>query len=426
MDSRQAAATEPRAPSSTVRGDPPTRRRRARLVLLTLSTIAAAILAEGLARVMLAAPPDPYRTPQLQFVPDRQAGFVHRPNQAGFLDDGWATINALGTRGPLPVSPKPARTMRILALGDSMTFGWGVGDEETYCAFLAARLRQLRPHQASEVVNGGVAAYDLTHETGRLRQLAPVLAPDIVLVGLYWNDLLFDGIAPGAAMPAAGEIDATRASGGEVRPFLLSRPPGVLNRISRSSRALFALRRAWQSATTPRGAAAAALRWEVAMLEGESAPAIDSAWQHAESSLRELQSIAGASNATLGLVIMPIRAQVEDAYPRADYQARARRLASTLGLFVVDPLPVLRGRAREGLFLPYDRAAWCSPLMMSPMRPMAKPSPMPGAGASAPKPIQGRPRRSATARPPRTPPIAAPHTAMPPVQICGISSGCAE
>ena len=48
------------------------------------------------------------------------------------VDHRVVHINAQGTRGPEFPMEKPAGTFRILSLGDSRTFGWGLADEETY------------------------------------------------------------------------------------------------------------------------------------------------------------------------------------------------------------------------------------------------------------------------------------------------------
>src|SRR5438445_2491659 len=68
------------------------------------------------------------------YEPDARLYWRLRPNQDCFtkVDHRPVHINALGTRGPEIQSAKPAGTFRILSLGDSRTFGWGLADEETY------------------------------------------------------------------------------------------------------------------------------------------------------------------------------------------------------------------------------------------------------------------------------------------------------
>jgi lysophospholipase L1-like esterase len=105
--------------------------------------------------------------------------------KAGFQGDFMGrpvTINSLGLRGAEPRVPRPRR--RILTLGDSITFGYGVGDDETYAAALG---RALAP-QDVEIVNGGVTGYTSHQVRKRLALLAPTLRPDVVTVCIGWND----------------------------------------------------------------------------------------------------------------------------------------------------------------------------------------------------------------------------------------------
>jgi len=41
---------------------------------------------------------------------------------------------SLGFRGPEIATPKPSGRFRVVALADSVTFGFGVNDTETFCA----------------------------------------------------------------------------------------------------------------------------------------------------------------------------------------------------------------------------------------------------------------------------------------------------
>ena len=63
--------------------------------------------------------------------------------------------------------------------------------------------------------------------------------------------------------------------------------------------------------------------------------------------------MAKAGRFKVGVVIIPIRAQAEGSYPHAEYQTRARAIAESLGLFVVDPLPEFLSQPdRTSLFIP--------------------------------------------------------------------------
>ncbi len=86
------------------------------------------------------------------------------------------STNSIRLRGP-EVGPKAGR--RIVALGDSVTHGWGVAEEEAWPARLAAELA--RRGTPAEVLNAGVPANDIaTMSTWCAAQGVP-LAPDLVL-----------------------------------------------------------------------------------------------------------------------------------------------------------------------------------------------------------------------------------------------------
>lgn len=93
--------------------------------------------------------------------------------------------NALGLRdGPVADDGRP----RILALGDSCTFGWRVEEEEAYPQTLERLLaaRGGSPHY--RVINAGVPGYTSYQGLAYLRTRGLALHPQIVLVGYWFND----------------------------------------------------------------------------------------------------------------------------------------------------------------------------------------------------------------------------------------------
>ncbi|MDP6932848.1 MAG: hypothetical protein QGG40_08015 [Myxococcota bacterium] len=82
------------------------------------------------------------------------------------------STNSLGLRGPEVQVPAPG--FRIVCLGDSVTFGWGVEFEETYPARLAADL-------GVEVINAGFPALDATGLARWAETNLKGLDPDLVL-----------------------------------------------------------------------------------------------------------------------------------------------------------------------------------------------------------------------------------------------------
>jgi len=137
----------------------------ASMTLFILSAAGALALAEGLVRLSGVVPP-----PALEYYqPHPSAIFAHTPGldaEARVVPvEGSETTfhvrtSPSGLRGEDPPMPKPEGEFRVLLLGDSYTFGWGVEEEETIGARLQSLLKEQRDSLASEgsirILNGGV------------------------------------------------------------------------------------------------------------------------------------------------------------------------------------------------------------------------------------------------------------------------------
>jgi hypothetical protein len=96
-------------------------------------------------------------------------------------------INSFGLRGPEWSTDKPPGVRRIMALGDSSVYGFGVQDDEVFTARLDRELGG-----AVEVINSAVPGYS-TYQTINLLQIRSLsLQPDLLLVGCIWSDNNFD------------------------------------------------------------------------------------------------------------------------------------------------------------------------------------------------------------------------------------------
>jgi lysophospholipase L1-like esterase len=114
---------------------------------------------------------------------------------------------AAGFRTPdFSREPEPGR-VRVLALGDSSTFGWGVEAEETWPGRLPGALARAtgQPAESFEVLNLGVPGYSTYQGRVLLERVALPLAPRLVV----WSYLANDGAATGGSDAA---LSARRAS----------------------------------------------------------------------------------------------------------------------------------------------------------------------------------------------------------------------
>jgi len=110
--------------------------------------------------------------------------------------NGWfagvpVKINQLGFRDTRDYAlEKSPRTVRILVLGDSVTFGHGSIYEHSYPFLVEQQLKAWRPDVDWQVWNLGVPGYNTSQELAQLLELGPAFHPDLVVVGFYENDIV--------------------------------------------------------------------------------------------------------------------------------------------------------------------------------------------------------------------------------------------
>ncbi|MFH8086729.1 MAG: SGNH/GDSL hydrolase family protein [Candidatus Aenigmatarchaeota archaeon] len=122
-----------------------------------------------------------------------------RPNYTQIYDGTWVCespttikINSYGFRDYEYSLEKPSNTIRIVAVGDSHTFGLGVELEDTYPKVLEKRLNERNDKKKYEVLNFGVPAYDLNEKIEVLKSKALNFSPDIIIFQYTGDDILFN------------------------------------------------------------------------------------------------------------------------------------------------------------------------------------------------------------------------------------------
>lgn len=117
-------------------------------------------------------------------------GHEHVPDVNTVLMGAPVSINAIGLRDDPVATAKPADTVRVLMLGDSITFGWGVADEERVSERLEAALAghsALRGRRL-EVINAGVGNYNAAMSVAWHLNRGRALEPDIIVFNYFIND----------------------------------------------------------------------------------------------------------------------------------------------------------------------------------------------------------------------------------------------
>jgi len=121
---------------------------------------------------------------ELKQATDPRIGHRHLPNKELKLMGVDVHTNSDGFRDQDYAEAKGAKR-RILFLGDSLTFGWGVPREETFEYLLE---NQLASHRPTEVINFGHGNYNTDQEVGLFEKRGLSYSPDAVVLFYFIND----------------------------------------------------------------------------------------------------------------------------------------------------------------------------------------------------------------------------------------------
>lgn len=104
------------------------------------------------------------------------------------LNPAHPEVSTLGFRNEEVAVPKPEGHFRILVLGDSVTFGHGVGREDTFVRRLEELLEN--PAHPVEAINAGVSGYTAYNEWQAYLVRGRQVEPDLVIVAFCLNDVV--------------------------------------------------------------------------------------------------------------------------------------------------------------------------------------------------------------------------------------------
>lgn len=165
-----------------------------RLGLAATSALVTAALFEAVLEWRAPEPPENWIQPDPVFHHSQKPGLSTR-----FVSSEWDTavdINSLGLRDD-EVAPKPPGTTRVVVVGDSYTFGYGVEASEAFPSVVEQLCAE--GGWPVDVVNAGIPSYSPTLEYLLLRERWADLQPDIVVLALdmsdFQDDLWFEDLA---------------------------------------------------------------------------------------------------------------------------------------------------------------------------------------------------------------------------------------
>ncbi|MEW6220661.1 MAG: GDSL-type esterase/lipase family protein [Thermodesulfobacteriota bacterium] len=165
------------------------------------------------------------RSPELaawrQPSPTLGYGLIPGQDGRGYLGT-HITVNASGLRDHERPLAKPPGQVRILAIGDSFTFGYGLPADQTLSSMLE-QLLAANGHDA-DVINAGVPGYSFFHAATFVTTQGLAYDPDLVVYFFYYDDIQYphtsaDIAAQFAEMKRLDAEDPARSPSG-FRPFL--------------------------------------------------------------------------------------------------------------------------------------------------------------------------------------------------------------
>jgi lysophospholipase L1-like esterase len=113
--------------------------------------------------------------------------FELKPHLKGTFLGAAVRTNSHGLRNSEISFDKPKGISRIVGIGDSVMFGWGVEEEHSYLKVLEKRFTERG--QKVQFLNFAVPGYNTTMEVATFEQKALLFAPDLVIIHYVNNDL---------------------------------------------------------------------------------------------------------------------------------------------------------------------------------------------------------------------------------------------
>lgn len=298
-----------------------------------------------------------YRFPKGFFRNDPELVFTLSPGFHATLKNPEYTtdarVNALGLRGPLP-GPKPAGGFRVLGLGDSFASAFNVSETETFLSVAEARLRNEISGHPVELINAGTPNYGTWHELRLFRRLEPKLAPDLAVLCVYIGNDLENNLNPSEGVVQDGFLTERQRHVGLL-------PYSFRTWLQRNSMSYVFLWRAWgQIRPWVGGTLDDPLKPDKDLFARHQGPEEEAGYRTTLEILSQFKAETGEDEIPLILVLIPTEYQVyPDRFEKLvrkqglepglfDIELPQRRwteMANSVGIPVLDLLPILRARA---------------------------------------------------------------------------------
>lgn len=251
--------------------------------------------------------------------------------------------NSLGFRGKEIPKKKKNNELRILVLGDSITWEEYLQEEETYVYLIEKYLRERNFTRDINVINAGVLDLGIEEEMDILTEQGLSIRPDIVILAFYLND----------SRPSWGFPQETEHKGWLRRHSLL------FNKIYEKIKLDKWLRKKWpdrfewislQDKLDWKNKHQDFMRLALAAQYDWGAAWDKNSWYVIDEQLRKLKSLAHNNSFKVVVVCFPANYQVYTEFLEDYPQRTMQKKAKELGFYYLDLLPYLRNYRQDDLF----------------------------------------------------------------------------
>jgi lysophospholipase L1-like esterase len=279
---------------------------------------------------------------------DAEVPYVLRPGLVTTVRSIPVRVNALGLRGrEVPLVPE-AGVHRVLALGDSTTFGEGLAEEDAFPVQLERELNA-RGGERWEVLNAGVQGYNTEGELGFLRTRGLAMRPETIVVGFNLNDFDYcPVIGPLGVLTRDRGVRVSRWSPANLSEFYL-----VIRWLLLTRGRFLGAKLGGEAALTPKpeqrfgdfDRAVSTIR------KRYYANPTDDRWQVMVSSLHGLGEVARTNGLPLIIAIIPDGDQLETPDPSLQPQEKVLAICADAELDCLDLYPAFVAAGGTGLHL---------------------------------------------------------------------------
>ena len=274
------------------------------------------------------------------YMKDESLGWRLRPGAEDVWGGVRVRINDKGLRGPEVDYAESKDTLRILYLGDSVTFGYRLDTPEQAFPYRVEAILEARLGIEIETINAGVGGYSPWQERIYLEEEGIKYAPDLVVLSFVLNDV-------------TEQFGLRRFGGQGVGWQLQNTVSGTMERMLRGSSIWYFVRQASARLRFGENVAEGARRQESLEVEdlaiNPDASHVREAWEKTLSDVDGMVQYCGEHDIPVVLVVWPFVFQFSDPVALSAPQQTLIEFAGARGVEVIDLLPPLAKATADGL-----------------------------------------------------------------------------